>query len=175
MSGTSAPSPVLVDRAARDRLAVRFGADVAAWCDGLPSLVAELAGRWRLRPVESKGGSTSRVLRCLRRDTGATVWLKLTPDPVVAAEEAEALTLWSGTPSVVDLLEQDLRVGALLLADVSPRGHRGPALRSAARGPARWRRCSVTCARALRAARDGRGCGRSRSGSVCSPPWPSAG
>ncbi|MER5478670.1 aminoglycoside phosphotransferase family protein [Streptomyces sp. NPDC002734] len=71
-------------------------------------------------PVESLGGGTSRVVRCLRRDAGTTVWLKVTPELAIAAEEAEALTLWSGTPSVVDLLEQDLGAGALLLADVSP-------------------------------------------------------
>jgi streptomycin 6-kinase len=107
-------------RAARDRLTVRFGAAAAAWCDALPSLVGELAGRWGLSPVESLGGGTSRVFRCLGRDTGTTVWLKLTPDLTIAAEEAEALALWSHTPSVVDLLDQDLGVGALLLADVSP-------------------------------------------------------
>ncbi|MEU3556058.1 aminoglycoside phosphotransferase family protein [Streptomyces fragilis] len=111
---------VRVPRAARDRLTVRFGPGVAAWCDALPSLVEELSERWGLVPAESLGGGTSRVVRCLRRDSGATVWLKVTPDPTVAAEEAEALSLWSGTPSVVDLLERDLRVGALLLADVSP-------------------------------------------------------
>lgn len=111
---------VRVPRSARDRLTVRFGPGVAAWCDALPSLVGGLCARWDLLPVEAVGGGTSRVVRCLRRDSGATVWLKVTPELGIAAEEAEALSLWSGTPSVVDLLEQDLDVGALLLADVSP-------------------------------------------------------
>ncbi|WP_406139791.1 aminoglycoside phosphotransferase family protein [Streptomyces sp. NBC_01089] len=50
----------------------------------------------------------------------ATVWLKLTPDPVVAAQEAEALDAWAGAPSVVRLLDSDLAAGALLLAGVEP-------------------------------------------------------
>ncbi|MER5555107.1 aminoglycoside phosphotransferase family protein [Streptomyces sp. NPDC002793] len=104
----------------RDRLLVRFGADVLGWCDGLPALVHELAARWGLDPVSAGGGGTSRVFRCSRRDTGAPVWLKLTPEPVIAREEAEALRAWAGTPSVVTLLAVDLDAGALLLEDVEP-------------------------------------------------------
>ncbi|MFG3660901.1 aminoglycoside phosphotransferase family protein [Streptomyces sp. NPDC047706] len=104
----------------RDRLAVRFGPEVVGWCDALPTLVSELAARWELTPVQSQGGGTSRVFRCLLGDVGRTVWLKVTPDPVIAEEEAEALSLWSGTSSVVNLLAQDLAVGALLLEDVTP-------------------------------------------------------
>jgi streptomycin 6-kinase len=99
---------------------VRFGPSVLAWCDELPALVDRLAAKWNLDLVETGGGGTSRVFRCRRRDTGAYVWMKLTPDPVVAAEEAEALTAWAGTPSVVTLLEQDLDVSALLLASIEP-------------------------------------------------------
>ncbi|MFE5207774.1 aminoglycoside phosphotransferase family protein [Streptomyces sp. NPDC056600] len=127
---------VRVPQAARDRLTVRFGPGVAAWCDALPSLVDGLCERWGLLPVESLGGGTSRVVRCLRRDAGTTVWLKVTPELAIAAEEAEALSLWSGTPSVVDLLEQDLDVGALLLADVSPTSARGGGLPAARVSPA---------------------------------------
>ncbi|MGW3209958.1 aminoglycoside phosphotransferase family protein [Streptomyces sp. NPDC001135] len=104
----------------RDRLVVRFGADVLAWCDELPVLVSELAARWNLRPVAAGGGGTSRVFRCSRRDTGASVWLKLTPEPAIAREEAEALRAWAHTPSVVTLLAEDLAAGALLLEDVEP-------------------------------------------------------
>ncbi|WP_093802087.1 aminoglycoside phosphotransferase family protein [Streptomyces sp. Wb2n-11] len=104
----------------RDRLAVRFGADVLAWCDELPALVDELAARWDLTLVAAGGGGTSRVFRCFTRDTGASAWLKLTPEPLIAREEAEALRAWAKTPSVVTLLAQDLAVGALLLEDVQP-------------------------------------------------------
>ncbi|MFI2234661.1 aminoglycoside phosphotransferase family protein [Streptomyces chrestomyceticus] len=104
----------------RDRLVVRFGGAVRAWCDALPELVGTLTARWRLEPVEANGGGTSRVFRCLRRDTGTSAWLKLTPEPALAREEAAALTAWSGTPSVVTLLAQDAEAGALLLADVEP-------------------------------------------------------
>uniref|UniRef100_A0AAU3GS97 Aminoglycoside phosphotransferase family protein n=1 Tax=Streptomyces sp. NBC_01401 TaxID=2903854 RepID=A0AAU3GS97_9ACTN len=114
----------------RDRLAVRFGADVLGWCDELPGLVAELAVRWDLDPVATGGGGTSRVFRCLRRETGTSVWLKLTPDPSIAREEAEALRAWADTPSVVGLLAADLAAGALLLANVEP----GVQVRQLARG-----------------------------------------
>ncbi|MFC8100008.1 aminoglycoside phosphotransferase family protein [Streptomyces sp. NPDC057363] len=104
----------------RDRLVVRFGADVLGWCDELPTLVHELAARWNLQLVAAGGGGTSRVFRCLRRDTGASVWLKLTPEPLIAREEAEALRAWADTPSVVTLLAVDLAAGALLLENVEP-------------------------------------------------------
>ncbi|MFI9613300.1 aminoglycoside phosphotransferase family protein [Streptomyces sp. NPDC052023] len=109
-----------VTQLVRDRFAVRFGPEVVGWCDALPTLVSELAARWELTPVESLGGGTSRVFRCLLGGAGRTVWLKVTPDPVIAEEEAEALSLWSGTASVVNLLAQDLTAGALLLEDVTP-------------------------------------------------------
>ncbi|MFE5375324.1 aminoglycoside phosphotransferase family protein [Streptomyces mirabilis] len=48
------------------------------------------------------------------------MWLKLTPDPVIVTEEAEALRAWAGTPSVVTMLAQELGEGALLLESVEP-------------------------------------------------------
>ncbi|AUY54608.1 aminoglycoside phosphotransferase [Streptomyces sp. CB01881] len=108
----------------RSRLAVRFGPSADAWCAALPSLVAGLAARWGLTVRAGGGGGTARVFRCDRGD-GQTVWLKLTPDPEVARQEAVALRAWAGLPSVVRLLEEDVAAGALLLDDVSP----GPALR----------------------------------------------
>ncbi|MEU5384101.1 hypothetical protein ABZ391_09550, partial [Kitasatospora cineracea] len=102
----------------RERFAVRFGRGVAGWCDELPSLVGELAGRWGLEVTAAGGGGTSRVFRCVRG--GEVVWLKLTPEPPIAREEAEALRHWAAVPSVVALLAADLPAGALLLADVRP-------------------------------------------------------
>ena len=104
----------------RDRFVVRFGAEVPAWCDELPALVDELAVRWDLALVAAGGGGTSRVFRCFKRDTGTWAWLKVTPDPAIAREEAEALRVWARTPSVVTLLTHDLAAGALLLEDVEP-------------------------------------------------------
>ncbi|GLW69698.1 aminoglycoside O-phosphotransferase [Kitasatospora phosalacinea] len=102
----------------RERFAVRFGGGVADWCDALPALVRELAGRWGLEVASAGGGGTSRVFRCVRG--GEAVWLKLTPEPAIAREEAEALRGWAAVPSVVPLLAADLPAGALLLADVRP-------------------------------------------------------
>ncbi|GGQ35388.1 aminoglycoside phosphotransferase family protein [Streptosporangium pseudovulgare] len=104
----------------RDRLVVRFGADVLAWCDALPALVNEFAARWGLAVAAAGGGGTSRVFRCLKRDTGTWAWLKLTPEPEIARQEAEALRAWDTTPSVVTLLAHDPAAGALLLEDVEP-------------------------------------------------------
>lgn len=60
------------------------------------------------------------MFRCLSRDTGTPVWMKLTPEPAIAREEAEALRAWAGAPSVVTLLAEDLAVGGLLLENVAP-------------------------------------------------------
>ncbi|MFI7048920.1 aminoglycoside phosphotransferase family protein [Streptosporangium sandarakinum] len=104
----------------RDRFVVRFGAEVLAWCDELPALVNELAARWDLDLVAAGGGGTSRVFRCVKRDTDTWAWLKLTPEPEIARQEAEALRAWDKTPSVVTLLAHDPAAGALLLQDVEP-------------------------------------------------------
>ncbi|WP_327297549.1 aminoglycoside phosphotransferase family protein [Streptomyces sp. NBC_01197] len=108
----------------RARLIARFGPMADPWYDALPTLVDGLARRWGLDVGEAGGGGTSRVYRCLRdgghEGTAPTVWLKLTPDPVVATQEAEALNAWSATTSVVRLLASDLGAGALLLAGVEP-------------------------------------------------------
>lgn len=60
------------------------------------------------------------MFRCLQRDSGASVWLKLTPEPLIAREEAEALRAWADMPSVVTLLAADPAAGALLLENVEP-------------------------------------------------------
>ncbi|WP_405358790.1 aminoglycoside phosphotransferase family protein [Kitasatospora sp. NBC_00085] len=110
----------------RARLAVRFGPAAQEWCAGLPSLVTELAGRWGLTVLSAGGGGTSRVFRCSRAGGdgagGGTVWLKLTPDPEVARQEAVALRAWGGLASVVGLLDYEPAAHALLLADVRPGG-----------------------------------------------------
>ncbi|MFD5023505.1 aminoglycoside phosphotransferase family protein [Streptomyces sp. NPDC058373] len=105
---------------ARARLLARFGPDADAWCDALPAQVAALADRWGLELLAAGGGGTSRVFRGRRREDGRAVWLKVTPDPGVAAEEAEALTAWERTPAVVGLLAADPGAGALLLDAVEP-------------------------------------------------------
>jgi streptomycin 6-kinase len=60
------------------------------------------------------------LFRCIKQDTDTSAWLKLTPEPGIAREEAEALQAWAKTPSVVTLPAQDLAAGALLLEDVEP-------------------------------------------------------
>jgi streptomycin 6-kinase len=107
-----------VPAAARERLLLRFGPAAGEWCDALPPRVAGLARRWSLQPVDQLGGGTSRVFVC-RRDDGSRVYLKLTPDPAVAAQEAEALRLWDGCGRTPRLLHADPAEGVLLLAEVT--------------------------------------------------------
>ncbi|WP_269857288.1 aminoglycoside phosphotransferase family protein [Streptomyces sp. RPT161] len=123
---------IVVPRAAREGLAVRFGAGAEAWCDGLPARVTALAERWTLRPVQQMGGGTSRVIVCARPD-GSRAYLKLTPDPTVAVQEAEALRLWQDGGRTPRLLAAAPDEGALLLAAVEcPDGRPAPTLRAAA-------------------------------------------
>ncbi|MFI6446003.1 aminoglycoside phosphotransferase family protein [Kitasatospora sp. NPDC050543] len=124
--------PTAVPPEARARLTARFGPGAGPWCDALPTLVAQLTWRWGLVVRESGGGGTSRVFRCTRLADGRPLWLKLTPDPQVAAQEAAALAAWARTPAVVGMLEYDAATGALLLADVAP----GTPLRGRAWRPA---------------------------------------
>lgn len=92
----------MIDQDARARLLRRFGDDVTGWIDALPGLVATLTARWDLTIVDLMPGGTGTTFLC----TDAV--LKLTPDHDIAAQEARALTAWSGTTAMVDLLDADL-------------------------------------------------------------------
>ncbi|WP_158288199.1 aminoglycoside phosphotransferase family protein [Streptomyces sp. ICBB 8177] len=106
-----------VPQDARVWLAARFGPSAREWCDALPERVALLAGRWSLALGEQSGGGTSRVVRC-RLGDGTSAYLKLTPDPDVARQEAEALRLWDGGGRTPRLLDAAPAEGALLMAAV---------------------------------------------------------
>ncbi|MEU6172672.1 aminoglycoside phosphotransferase family protein [Streptantibioticus parmotrematis] len=106
-----------VPQDARVRLVARFGPCAEEWCDTLPERLGLLAGRWSLALGEQSGGGTSRVVRCRLAD-GADAYLKLTPDPDIARQEAEALRLWDcggRTPRLLDAAQAE---GALLIAAV---------------------------------------------------------
>jgi streptomycin 6-kinase len=106
-------SPALEET--RRRLLDRFGAGVEAWWQRLPAVVAESAERWQLLVGDAIGrGNTSLVIRCRRAD-GRAALLKLTPEPVLAAEEAWALRIWAHTGRVPLLWEHDVGAGVLLL------------------------------------------------------------
>lgn len=113
-------SPLIDVDAVRSRLARRFGPGVAGWCEALPGLADDLAGRWHLAlaPAWPDGG-TSVVFPC-ESAAGERRVLKLTPDPKIAAEEAAALTAWHASPHTVTLHAADPGRGALLLERVQP-------------------------------------------------------
>lgn len=111
---------VLIDDAARARLAARFGADVAEpWCDALPDLVARLTAKWNLEVREARPGNTGRTLLCTGPEGDLQV-LKLTPDPDIARLEFAGLRAWTGCPRVVQVLDTDLDAGAILLEGLVP-------------------------------------------------------
>lgn len=109
----------LLDQAARHRLTDRFGPDVRTWFDELPRLVDDLCQRWDITIGATMPGSTGLTMRCRRGDGSAAV-LKLTPEPLIAAEEAAALRAWSASSRVVRLLDEDDVHGALLLESLVP-------------------------------------------------------
>jgi streptomycin 6-kinase len=111
---------VLIDSVARARLVDRFGADVAEpWCDALPDLVARLSARWGLEVREARPGNTGRTLLCAG-PAGDLRVLKLTPDPEVARLEVTGLRAWAGCSRVVQVLDADLDVNAILLEGLVP-------------------------------------------------------
>ncbi|MGK3202156.1 phosphotransferase [Amycolatopsis sp. MEPSY49] len=111
---------VLIDDAARARLADRFGAELAEpWCDALPDLVARLTTKWNLEVREARPGNTGRTLLCTGPGGDLRV-LKLTPDPEVARLEFTGLSAWAGCSRVVQVLDADLDVNAILLEGLLP-------------------------------------------------------
>lgn len=113
-------APVLIDDPARARLADRFGAELAGpWCDALPDLVARLTAKWGLEVREARPGNTGRTLLCTGPGGDLRV-LKLTPDPEVARLEFTGLRAWAGCSRVVQVLDADLDVNAILLEGLVP-------------------------------------------------------
>lgn len=114
-----APSSVPeLDEEVRGRLRRRFGATVEPWFDGLPAVLADLAGRWAIEwgPLVRRG-SMSVVIRC--RAAGRQAVLKVAPERMRLADEAAALARWT-TAHVPELLAVDEAVGALLLEAIAP-------------------------------------------------------
>ncbi|MFD9964815.1 aminoglycoside phosphotransferase family protein [Amycolatopsis sp. NPDC058986] len=109
----------IIDEAARARLVDRFGPEVTEWCDALPDLVDMLVARWNLEIRDAKPGNTGRTLLCVDGD-GRSVVLKLTPERQIAVDEATALLAWAGCSRVVQVLDVELDVGALLLEGLEP-------------------------------------------------------
>ncbi|PRY34829.1 aminoglycoside phosphotransferase family protein [Umezawaea tangerina] len=89
--------------------------------DALPERVDRLTRRWDLTVVRPLPGGTSHSLFCHRGGTTPVV-LKVTPDPDIAVQEHAALTRWSDTRRVVDVVDADLSEGALLLEGLLPGG-----------------------------------------------------
>ncbi|TMD86506.1 MAG: hypothetical protein E6I78_05480 [Chloroflexi bacterium] len=119
ISATDPLTVPLLDGGVRERLTARFGAEIAAWLDGLPKVLEALAMRWRVELGSLiPRGSMSVVIRCGLPDGRSSV-LKVSPDRVRLAAEAAALDRWTTahTPSV---LEVDESVGALLMEAIEP-------------------------------------------------------
>ncbi len=103
----------LLDDAARQRLAGRWGSRAGPWLAALPGLAADCCRRWDLTLDRAMPGGTAAVFA--GRAAGRPVVLKLMPDPAIAAGEAAALRAWAATPHAAGLLAADEPSGALLL------------------------------------------------------------
>jgi streptomycin 6-kinase len=111
--------PPGIDDGVRRRLTARFGAEVGAWFDELPTVLSALAEHWQIEfgpPIPH--GSMSVAIRCQMTD-GRPAVLKVSPDRTRLANEAAALHSWTTahTPSV---LAVDENAGALLLEAIEP-------------------------------------------------------
>jgi streptomycin 6-kinase len=90
----------------------------AAWLDGLPELVAELAERWQLTLREPYDGHIALVLRVQLAD-GTPAVLKVNLVESENEHEAQALAFWPDDASV-RVLQDDPKLGALLLERCVP-------------------------------------------------------
>ena len=102
--------------------AVACGSDAQrlAWLDRLPTVISELARRWRLEvgaPFEGRDVSCSWVAR-VQRDGRAAV-LKLGMPHMEGMHELQGLRFWNGDPTVM-LLEADSDDNAMLLEACDP-------------------------------------------------------
>lgn len=91
-----------------------------AWLEGLPSILAELTGRWSLRVVDpfDHDGVASWVAPAVRAD-GSPAVLKLAMPHMEGRDEIAGLRAWNGE-AVVRLLEADDEFGAILLEQCLP-------------------------------------------------------
>ena len=97
------------------------------WIEQLPSVVGELAARWRLAlrdPFDGDDASCSWVAPAQRED-GETVVLKVGMPHLEGEHELHGLRFWTGDPTV-RLLDGDEALNAMLLEHCEP----GTSLRS---------------------------------------------
>jgi streptomycin 6-kinase len=106
---------VALPPAARERILDRFGVQATAWVDDFGTIVSELCQKWALDPHTVHAGGTGAVVECVSADDGARRALKLSPDRAITEQEAAALTYWTDTNSVVDLVDADITRKAILL------------------------------------------------------------
>jgi streptomycin 6-kinase len=108
-----------LDDGLRRRLVAGHGAEVVAWLDDLPPVLATLAERWQLALGSLiPRGHMSVVIQCRTAD-GSPAVLKVCPNLERLANEAAALRQWS-TPHVPAVLAVDTSVGALLIEAIVP-------------------------------------------------------
>ncbi len=102
------------------RLSLRFGPSVATWCAALPELAAEVAARWGLDLGEVySDGASSVAWRCVLADGGLAA-LKLSPDPLILADQVEMLRLLEASGRVPAVLAFDAASGAVLMGRIEP-------------------------------------------------------
>jgi streptomycin 6-kinase len=116
MAGSIVPE---LDDELRRRLGRRYGSEIDAWLDELPTVLTNLAVHWEVEfNSVIQRGSMSVVIRCRMVDGRAAV-LKVGFDRKRLANEAAALARWH-TVHVPVVLAVDETVGALLTEAIEP-------------------------------------------------------
>jgi len=105
------------------RRVLALGAEGARWLEGLPELVAGLAGTWLLEPVRTLSGGTEALVVETRRADGSPAVLKIaTPADEGFGGEMETLRLADGR-GYARLLAADAARRAVLLERLGPNLH----------------------------------------------------
>ncbi|MFD9688656.1 aminoglycoside phosphotransferase family protein [Kitasatospora sp. NPDC059146] len=111
--------PVAVPPALAASLAGSLGARGRAWVARLPSLAAESAERWELRPDGPAAHGVVALVLPVRRADGTPAALKLQPVDEETVGEPLALRAWGGC-GAVRLLDHQPATGAMLLERLDP-------------------------------------------------------
>jgi len=103
----------------RQRVASVWGERGEAWVERLPRLLAQCAARWRLTVQSPLPALSYSFVALVVKADGQEAVLKIGVSHREVTTEIEALRTFQGRP-VVELLEADRQLGALLLRRLVP-------------------------------------------------------
>jgi streptomycin 6-kinase len=108
-----------VEETSRAFIARQFGAEGRSWLTQLPSILAEVAGRWELEIGPPLHGGLMSAVQLVTSADGTTAVLKVAGPWSPTENEVAALRIWGDGPTPT-LLRADVAAGALLLERIEP-------------------------------------------------------